>query len=87
MNLTAHSRRADPTNGRANRTDLVAERFRLFNSTNVSPISQVFGSGLTPFPDLGNRLPEPGPAKSRSLWASSFEKPQQEDCDRECSQV
>jgi hypothetical protein len=38
MNLTAHSRRADPTNGRANRIDLVAERFRLFNSTNVSPI-------------------------------------------------
>ncbi len=56
MNLTAHSRRADPTNGRANRIDLVAERFRLFNSTNVSPISQVFGSGMTPFPDLGKSL-------------------------------
>jgi len=42
--------------GRGSRIALVAERFRLFNSTNVSPISQVFGSGMTPFPDLGKSL-------------------------------
>jgi hypothetical protein len=65
MNLTAHLRLAGPIVGGANRIDLVAERFRLFNITNISQINQVFGSGLTPFPDLGNRLPEPGPAKSQ----------------------
>jgi hypothetical protein len=73
--------------GRGSRIALVAERFRLFNSTNVSQINQVFGSGLTPLPDLGDRLPESGPAKSSSLWTSSFEKSRQQRCDRECSQV
>jgi outer membrane receptor for ferrienterochelin and colicin len=42
--------------GGVKRFDVVAEFFNLFNSTNVSQINPVFGSGLTPIPRFGQPI-------------------------------
>jgi len=60
--------------GGAKRFAVVVEFFNLFNSTNVTQINPVCPAQVClRYPDLGNRLPEPVPAKSSSRWISSFE--------------
>jgi hypothetical protein len=57
--------------GGAKRLDVVAEFFNLFNSTNVSQINPVFGSGLTPMP--GFRQPIAGTGARQIQFSLDFE--------------
>jgi len=57
--------------GGAKRLDVVAEVFNLFNSTNVSQIDAVFGSGLSPIP--GFRRPIAGTGARQFQFSLDFE--------------
>ena len=57
--------------GGAKRLDVVAEVFNLFNSTNVSQINAVFGSGLSPIP--GFRQPIAGTGARQFQFSLDFE--------------
>jgi hypothetical protein len=57
--------------GGVKRLDLVAEFFNVFNSTNVSQINPVYGSGLTPIP--GFRQPIAGTGARQIQFSLDFE--------------